>query len=55
MTIQELELEIATVKRGLAYNNLTASEITDLTIALIELQSSLIQALKQEIRYGKTA
>lgn len=55
MSIQELETEIMQVKRMLAYYNLKPNQITDLTIALIELQSSLIQALKQELSHGKAA
>lgn len=55
MSIQELETEIKQVKRMLAYYNLKPNQITDLTIALIELQSSLIALLKKESKYAKAS
>lgn len=55
MSINELESEIKSVKRMLAYNRLTPNQITNLTILLIELQSSLIALLKKESKYAKAS
>jgi len=51
MSIQEIENEISFVKRQLARRDLPQCKVIDLTILLIELQSSLIHKLK-EFKYA---
>lgn len=47
MSVSEMKLEINSIKVKLAFAALTKTERTDLTAALLELQSSLIYALEQ--------
>lgn len=46
MSIKDLEHEIDMIRFKIAFCNLTGLEITELSIALIELQATLIKVLK---------